>query len=132
MRAPAGEVGVAQLLAARRGLQDWIAHSLSAAANVATTASCVGATTHDNTVDGDGNGGCGAAPSAVDAAVDAVGLGPLVAAASLLEELLPAVAPGLVPGGAVAGVRNAARLYVQVRLISSTTSSVDGEQGVTV
>jgi hypothetical protein len=37
-----------------------------------------------------------------------------VAAAALLEELLPAAAPGLVPGGAAAGVRNASLIYTQV------------------
>jgi hypothetical protein len=42
------------------------------------------------------------------------GLPALVAAAALLEELLPAAAPGLVPGGAAAGVRNASLIYTQV------------------
>lgn len=119
MSTPAGDVGVAQLLAARRGLQDWITHSLSAAAAAAAPAPASredGTARYDTADDGGKRGGCGTAPSAVDAAVGAVGLGPLLAAATLLEELLPAVAPGLVPGGAAAGVRNAARLHVQVRL----------------
>ena len=47
-------------------------------------------------------------------ALEGSGLPALVAAAALLEELLPAAAPGLVPGGAAAGVRNASLIYTQV------------------
>ena len=104
----AGALPQQQLLAARRGLQDWIGHSLSAAAAAAVA--------EDNGAGDGSEAGAAAAAAAVNAASGAAALAPLVAAAALLEELLPAAAPALAPGGAVAGVRNAARIYAQVRI----------------
>lgn len=95
----AGAAPRQQLLAARRGLQDWIGHALSSAQ---TGGGDVG-----------GSGGGGADRTDLEA-LETSGLAPLVAAAALLEELLPAAAPGLVPGGGAAGLRNALRICTQV------------------
>ncbi len=95
----AGAAPRQQLLAARRGLQDWIGHALSSAQ---ISGGDVG-----------GSGGGGANRTDLEA-LEVSGLAPLVAAAALLEELLPAAAPGLVPGGGAAGVRNALRICTQV------------------
>ena len=106
-----GEVGTAgapllqqQLLAARRGLQDWIGHVLSAVQDWGTGTG----TGESATIDSRGD-------AAGAEALERSGLGALVAAAALLEELLPAAAPGLVAGGAAAGTRNASRTYTQAR-----------------
>lgn len=97
------EGGGTRLVAARRGLQDWIGHCLAAAATAGAGAAS------------DGEDGCnGTSAAAIDSASAAQGLPALVAAAALLEEVLPGVAPALSPGGAAAGVRAASRIYSQV------------------
>lgn len=66
--------------------------------------------------DGSCDGADASAAAAIDSLAAAQGLPALVAAAALLEEVLPAVAPALSPGGAAASLRSASRIYAQVQL----------------
>lgn len=113
-----------QLLAARRGLQDWIGHALgSAQMDADTVATPHNSAAASSTIDGNCVAGEDSRRFDVEA-LEASGLPALVAAAALLEELLPAAAPGLAPGSAHAGVRNASRIYMQV-CISTQVMLID-------